>query len=123
MSEFGDKVGAMVAGMNLNQFMSDERTIFGVCYGIHVVGEAGWKLSEELKKRMFKRSARRSRCSISGRRRWWRLRRNGRRVFREQRARRNQRPSQRGRESQTRVREGSLRRGRIMDAILALPPC
>ena len=49
MVEFGDKVVAMVAGMSLSQFMGDERTLFAVCYGIQVVGEAGWKLSDNLK--------------------------------------------------------------------------
>jgi uncharacterized protein with HEPN domain len=39
----------MVAGMSLEQFMADERTIFAVCYGIQVAGEAGWKLSDSIK--------------------------------------------------------------------------
>lgn len=49
MVEFGDKVVGMVAGLSLSQFMADERTLFAVCYGIQVVGEVGWKLSDAIK--------------------------------------------------------------------------
>jgi uncharacterized protein with HEPN domain len=51
MIAFGDKVVAMVAGMSLSQFMGDERTLFAVCNGIQVVGEAGWKLAGDSKSR------------------------------------------------------------------------
>lgn len=49
MIEFGNKVVAMVGGMSLSQFMADEKCVFAVCYGIQVVGEAGWKLSDRIK--------------------------------------------------------------------------
>lgn len=49
MIEYGDKVVGMVAEMDLSHFMADERTLFAVCYGVQVVGEAGWKLSDAIK--------------------------------------------------------------------------
>ena len=49
MIAFGSKVVGMVAGMSLSEFMADERTLFAVCYGVQVVGEAGWKLSDSIK--------------------------------------------------------------------------
>jgi uncharacterized protein with HEPN domain len=50
MIEFGEKVAGMIQGMPLNKFMADEKTLFAVCYGLQVVGEAGWKLSDSFKR-------------------------------------------------------------------------
>lgn len=47
---YGDKVLAMVAGLNQEAFLADTKTFFAVCYGIQVVGEAAWKLSDDLKR-------------------------------------------------------------------------
>lgn len=47
---YGQKVQAMLAGMDQATFLTDQKTVFAVCYGIQVVGEAAWKLSDALKK-------------------------------------------------------------------------
>lgn len=47
---YGEKVQAMVGGLNQEGFLADAKTFFAVCYGIQVVGEAAWKLSDGLKK-------------------------------------------------------------------------
>ncbi len=46
---YAGKVQAMVDGLSQASFMSDTKTFFAVCYGIQVVGEAAWKLSEGMK--------------------------------------------------------------------------
>ena len=50
MKGFGAKVAAIVAGVSREQFMADNKTLFAACYGIQVVGEAAWKLSDAFKK-------------------------------------------------------------------------
>lgn len=40
----------MVTGLDHALFLADQKTVFAVCYGIQVVGEAAWKLSDPLKK-------------------------------------------------------------------------
>jgi uncharacterized protein with HEPN domain len=40
----------MVDGLSPEAFVADTKTFFAVCYGIQVVGEAAWKLSDDLKK-------------------------------------------------------------------------
>jgi len=47
---FGEKVQSMVAGLSQEAFLADTKTFFAVCYGIQVVGEAAWKISDSLKK-------------------------------------------------------------------------
>lgn len=47
---YGEKVRAMVDGLNQTAFLTDTKTFFAVCYGIQVVGEAAWKLSDGMKK-------------------------------------------------------------------------
>jgi uncharacterized protein with HEPN domain len=47
---YGQKVQAMVSGMDQAGFLTDQKTVFAVCYGIQIVGEAAWKLSDSLKK-------------------------------------------------------------------------
>jgi uncharacterized protein with HEPN domain len=47
---YSQKVQAMMAGMDEAMFLADQKTVFAVCYGIQVVGEAAWKLSDALKK-------------------------------------------------------------------------
>jgi uncharacterized protein with HEPN domain len=47
---YGEKVQDMVAGLTREAFMADAKTFFAVCYGIQVVGEATWKVSDGLKK-------------------------------------------------------------------------
>jgi uncharacterized protein with HEPN domain len=46
---FGEKVAAIIAGVSREQFQIDAKTLFAVCYGIQVVGEAAWKLSDGFK--------------------------------------------------------------------------
>ena len=43
---FGHKVAAIIAGVTQPQFLADAKTFFATCYGIQVVGEAAWKLSD-----------------------------------------------------------------------------
>jgi uncharacterized protein with HEPN domain len=47
---YGNRVQAMVAGLTPEAFITDTRTFFAVCYGIQVVGEATWKVSDALKR-------------------------------------------------------------------------
>jgi uncharacterized protein with HEPN domain len=47
---FGEKVADIVAGADRDRFLVDAKTLFAACYGIQVVGEAAWKLSESFKK-------------------------------------------------------------------------
>jgi len=47
---FGDKVVRMVSDFDEPSFVVDDKTLFATCYGIQVVGEAIWKLSDEVKK-------------------------------------------------------------------------
>ncbi len=46
---YGEKVQAMVGGLSQEGFLADTKTFFAVCYGIQVVGEAAWKVSDSLK--------------------------------------------------------------------------
>ena len=46
---FGSKVAAIVAGASPELFITDSKTLFATCYGIQVVGEAAWKLSDGFK--------------------------------------------------------------------------
>ena len=50
MIVYGEKVRAMVGGLSQDAFVADNKTFFAVCYGIQVVGEAAWKLSDVVKK-------------------------------------------------------------------------
>lgn len=50
MVAFRAKVAAIVAGVTREQFIADNKTLFAACYGIQVVGEAAWKLSDTFKK-------------------------------------------------------------------------
>ena len=43
---FGSKVAAIVDGATQEQFTADNKILFATCYGIQVVGEAAWKLSD-----------------------------------------------------------------------------
>jgi uncharacterized protein with HEPN domain len=47
---YGEKVRTMVGGLSQQEFQADTKTFFAVCYGIQVVGEAAWKLSDQVKK-------------------------------------------------------------------------
>jgi uncharacterized protein with HEPN domain len=47
---YGEKVRIMVGDMTQEAFLADTKTAFAVCYGIQVVGEAAWKISDNLKK-------------------------------------------------------------------------
>jgi uncharacterized protein with HEPN domain len=47
---YAGKVQAMVDGLSQASFVADTKTFFAVCYGIQVVGEAAWKLSDGMKK-------------------------------------------------------------------------
>ncbi len=49
MVAFGQKVAAIIAGVSRDQFVADAKTFFATCYGIQVVGEAAWKLSDTFK--------------------------------------------------------------------------
>lgn len=46
---YARKVMAMVEGLSLDAFLGDDTSLFAVCYGIQIVGEAVWKLSDEVK--------------------------------------------------------------------------
>ncbi len=48
--EFGEKVMGMVFGISIDDLMSDQKTLFAICYGLQVIGEAGWKLSGPFKR-------------------------------------------------------------------------
>ena len=48
--DFGTKVVELVAGMDRTSLAEDARTLFAACYGIQVVGEALWKVSEAVKR-------------------------------------------------------------------------
>ena len=47
---YGEKVQSMIGGLSYEEFLADTKTVFAVSYGIQVVGEAVWKVSEELKR-------------------------------------------------------------------------
>lgn len=47
---FGAKVAAIVDGITPAQFLTDNTILFATCYGIQVIGEATWKLSDDFKK-------------------------------------------------------------------------
>lgn len=47
---YGEKVQVMLGGLSQQEFLVDTKTFFAVCYGIQVVGEAAWKLSDGMKK-------------------------------------------------------------------------
>jgi len=47
---YGEQVCNMVADFSQETFLKDPKTVFAVCYGIQIVGEAVWKLSNEFKK-------------------------------------------------------------------------
>jgi uncharacterized protein with HEPN domain len=47
---YGEKVQAMVGNLSQQAFLADTKTFFAVCYGIQVVGEAAWKLSNTVRK-------------------------------------------------------------------------
>lgn len=49
MVTFGRQVMGMVSGMTREQFAADPKSLFAVCYGIQIVGEAAWKLSDGFK--------------------------------------------------------------------------
>ncbi len=48
---YGHKVAQIIAGASLAEFLADQKTFFAACYGIQVVGEAAWKLSDSFKRR------------------------------------------------------------------------
>lgn len=47
---YAGKVQTMVDGLSQVSFVADTKTFFAVCYGIQVVGEAAWKISDGMKK-------------------------------------------------------------------------
>ena len=49
---YGHKVAAIITGATQPQFLADAKTFFATCYGIQVVGEAAWKLSDGFKRRL-----------------------------------------------------------------------
>ena len=48
---YGHNVAAIITGVTQPQFLADAKTFFATCYGIQVVGEAAWKLSDGFKRR------------------------------------------------------------------------
>ncbi len=50
MAAFGAKVAVIVSGVTSAQFAADSKTLFAACYGIQIVGEAAWRLSDAFKK-------------------------------------------------------------------------
>lgn len=47
---YGRKVAGIIADLPQARFLADTKTFFAACYGIQVVGEAAWKLSEGFKR-------------------------------------------------------------------------